>query len=290
MSFNRKTLSILKIAIVGDCHGLWSEIDNEILSLIKPDLVLFVGDISDGNIKIIKKINLLSVPSYVILGNHDRGRDKSGETLIKQIRLLKEKYCAWDLRIFNNDINILGGRPCSSGGGYYLSKEVMGVYGPITEDDSVRKIISSSVKARKDLPLIIISHTGPSGLGSEPNSICGKDWKKPSSDWGDRDLATAITKIQKERFVDLVIFGHMHNQLNRNLGSRKMFVIDKKGTSYLNAAIVPRYKTDSKGKKIINFSWVEFNNKKLSFISQRWYSNDGSLDKENILYESGNSS
>ena len=248
-------------------------------------MVLFVGDISDGNIKIVKKINLLSIPTYVILGNHDRGKDKSGETLLKQIRLLKDKYCAWDLRIFKNNINILGGRPCSSGGGYYLSKEVLGVYGPITEEDSVKKILSSSEKARKDLPLIIISHSGPSGLGSEPNSICGRDWKKPSSDWGDRDLSTAITKIQKERFVDLVIFGHMHNQLNRDLGSREMFITDKKGTSYLNAAIVPRYKRNLNGEIAINFTWVEFNNKKLSLVSQRWYSNDGNLEKENILYE-----
>ena len=55
-------------------------------------MVLFVGDISEGNIKIVKKINLLSIPTYVILGNHDRGKDKSGETLLKQIRLLKDKY------------------------------------------------------------------------------------------------------------------------------------------------------------------------------------------------------
>ncbi len=255
------------------------------MSSVKPDLVLFVGDISEGSIKIVKKINSLSIPSYVILGNHDRGKDRTGETLLKQIRILKEKYCAWDLKIFNNEINILGGRPCSSGGGYYLSKEVLGVYGPITEEDSVNKIINSSKKARDDLPLLIISHTGPSGLGSDPNSICGMDWKKPSSDWGDRDLSTAITKIQKERFVDLVIFGHMHNQLNRNLGIREMFITDKHGTSYLNTAIVPRYKKVDNGKIFINFSWVEFRNGKLSLVSQRWYNNNGDLVSENILFQ-----
>ena len=255
------------------------------MSSVNPDFVLFVGDISEGSIKIVKKINLLSIPSYVILGNHDRGKDKSGEALLKQIRILKEKYCAWDLKIFNNEINILGGRPCSSGGGYYLSKEVSGVYGPITEEDSVNRIINSSKKARNDLPFLIISHTGPSGLGSEPNSICGRDWKIPSLDWGDRDLSTAITKIQKERFVDLVVFGHMHSQLNRNQGLREMFITDKKGTAYLNTAIVPRYKKDEYGKISINFTWVEFKNKKLSHVSQRWYSNNGKIQKENILFE-----
>ena len=57
--YTEKILTNLKIAIVGDCHGQWSDADIRILSLIKPDVVLFVGDISDGSIKIIKKINLL---------------------------------------------------------------------------------------------------------------------------------------------------------------------------------------------------------------------------------------
>ena len=57
MTSNRKILTNLKIAIVGDCHCQWSESDIKILSIIKPDIVLFVGDISDGSVKIIKKIN-----------------------------------------------------------------------------------------------------------------------------------------------------------------------------------------------------------------------------------------
>jgi len=256
----------------------------KILSIINPDIVLFVGDISDGSVKIIKKINSIKIPTFVILGNHDRGKDSSGETLLKQIRVLREKYCAWDLRVFNDQINILFARPCSSGGGYYLSREVKGVYGPITEQDSVNKIIKGSDKNIKDLPLIIISHVGPSGLGSEPKSICGKDWKLPSSDWGDRDLATAITEIQKKRKVELVIFGHMHNHLKRNLGFREMFQTDNKGTAYLNTAVVPRYKSNDDGKLSIHFSWVEFEDKKLKSISHRWYSECGEIvEEENFL-------
>ena len=92
-----------------------------------------------------------------------------------------------------------------------------------------------------------MSHAGPSGLGSDSESICGKDWKKPSCDWGDRDLAVAISEIQKKRKIDLVIFGHMHNRLKRNQGLRNMFKIDKEGTFYLNSAIVPRYKKNIEG-------------------------------------------
>ena len=85
---------------------------------------------------------------------------------------------------------------------------------------TINKIIKCSEKTVEDIPLIIMSHAGPSGLGSEPKSICGKDWKLPSLDWGDRDLSVAISQIQKIRKVDHVIFGHMQNLLKRNLGLR----------------------------------------------------------------------
>ena len=259
--------------------------DVSILSKNKPDIVLFVGDISEGNIKILKKINSLEIPSFVILGNHDRGHDKSGEILLKHIRILQDKYCGWKLKIFNNQLNIIGARPCSSGGGYFLSKEMRGVYGPLTEEDSVKRIISCYKNSREDLPLLIIAHSGPLGLGSEPNSICGKDWKLPSMDWGDRDLSLAISKIQKERKLDLVVFGHTHNQLKRNLGGRKMFVLDKRGTAYLNCAVVPRYKKIANDEIIINFSWIEFQDNNLSYISQRWYTEFGEIFCEDILFQ-----
>ena len=83
----------------------------KVLSIIKPNIVLFVGDISDGSVKIIKKINEIQIPTFVILGNHDRGKDSTGETLSKQIRVLGEKNCAWDLKVFNNQINLLSARP-----------------------------------------------------------------------------------------------------------------------------------------------------------------------------------
>ena len=274
----------LKIAIVGDCHGLWSDADIQILSVVKPDFVLFVGDISEGRIKIIKEINRLDIPSYVILGNHDRGSDKTGETLLKQIKVLQEKFCGWKLKIFKNKINIVGGRPCSSGGGYFLAKEVLGIYGPLTEEQSARKIINCAIEACDDLPLIILAHAGPTGLGSESNSICGRDWKIPPLDWGDRDLNIALKEIKKNRKVDLVVFGHMHNTLNRNQGTRKMLKIDNEGTFYLNAAIVPRYKKDTKGNTLVNFSWVEFSDNKLIYIGQRWYSIYGQLVKEEKLF------
>ena len=160
-----------------------------------------------------------------------------------------------------------------------------GVYSPLTEEDSVKKIISCYENACPDLPLLILGHSGPIGLGSEPDSICGKDWKPPAMDWGDRDLSLAISKIQKERSLDIVVFGHTHNQLKRNQGLRKMFVVDKKGTAYLNCAVVPRYKKTENNEIIINFSWIEFQDNKLKLISQRWYTESGDIFSEDIFFQ-----
>jgi len=98
MPLNRKNSDKFKNCYCGDCHGQWSELDLKVLSIIKPNIVLFIGDISDGSVKIIKKINEIQIPTFVILGNHDRGKDSTGEILSKQIRVLGEKYCAWDLK------------------------------------------------------------------------------------------------------------------------------------------------------------------------------------------------
>ena len=97
-------------------------------------------------------------------------------------------------------------------------------------------------------------------------------------------LSTAISKIQKEGRLDIVIFGHTHNQLKRNLGERKMFVVDKRGTAYLNCAVVPRYKKNENDEIIINFSWIEFHDNKLSYISQRWYTELGDIFCEDKLF------
>ena len=133
---------------------------------------------------------------------------------------------------------------------------------------------------------MLLAHSGPSGLGSYASSICGKDWKEPALDWGDRDLSRAITNIQESRDVDIVIFGHMHNNLKRNQGNREMFVRDNKGTVYLNTAVVPRYKKNNVGELLINFSWVVFEEMKLKYVSQRWYGDLGEIVEEEIFFDS----
>ncbi|WP_342626385.1 MULTISPECIES: TIGR04168 family protein [unclassified Prochlorococcus] len=280
------TLTIIRIAIAGDLHGEWSHTDNELVHALNPDAILFVGDLDDGQIRIAKIINDLSIPTGIILGNHDKGIDTSGHQLKSQLDLLGDKDCGWGNCSWENLlISVVGARPCSAGGGYYLSEQVKSVYGHISIEESVDIIVNASRKLPSKLPLIILAHSGPTGLGSEVSSLCGRDWKAPSIDWGDKDLELSIDKIKKERSVDLVVFGHMHHELRRGRGIRDTFYIDStRGIAYLNAACVPRKGIDSNGTLLTHFSWVEFFNGKLMHASHRWYRDDFSLAyKEDLL-------
>ena len=279
----------MNIAIAGDLHGSWLDHDLEVLSKLEPDLVLFVGDLGESDLGASKLIKKLPFPTAVILGNHDRGNDKTGEFLRKQLNLLGQIHCGWSLLESSKlPVAIVGARPCSAGGGYYLSKEVKGVYGQVSLDESVSRIVKAAESAPIDVPLIILAHSGPEGLGSNADSPCGRDWKSPSIDWGDRDLALAIDKLRTKRLPELVVFGHTHHYLRNSEKKRKTFVIDRWGIKYLNAACVPRRGTDSKGNFLCHFSWVEFVNGKLIYASHRWFNNDCLILYEDILLSNKN--
>ena len=92
---------------------------------LNPDGVLFVGDLSDGDLRIVRGINKISIPTSVVLGNHDRGRDGSGNVLQAQLDLLGEKNCSWNLSKWTLDeLSVVGARPCSGGGGFFLTRTV----------------------------------------------------------------------------------------------------------------------------------------------------------------------
>ncbi len=251
-----------------------------------PDAVLFVGDLSDGDLCLVKSIKELGIPTALILGNHDRGRrDPTGSLLRSQLSLLGEIHCAWRWRKWDKpQVAVIGARPCSSGGGFRIAEAVESVYGQITLQESVDRIVLAASLAPPEWPLILLAHSGPTGLGSDANSLCGRDWKVPALDWGDKDLEIAIDQIRKKSPPDLVVFGHMHHALKRGKGDRKTFFEDVWGTYYLNAACVPRRGIDSLGRNLSHLSWVEFRNSKLSFAAHRWYLPDASIAYEQTLF------
>ena len=98
----------------------------------------------NGDIRLVKSINSLDFPKAVILGNHDRGTDLDGHQLIAQNNLLGKNNCAWSCKEFPQfPIAIVGGRPCSAGGGDYLSTQMQSVYGHVAIETSVNRIVDS---------------------------------------------------------------------------------------------------------------------------------------------------
>ncbi len=247
---------------------------------------MFVGDLSDGDIRIAKSITQLPFPKAVILGNHDRGGDPSGNVLQSQLRLLAGLHCGWKHLYWEElGVSVVGARPCSGGGGFHLSEAVKNVFGPITIEESVDRIVSATKRAQEDIPLIILAHSGPTGLGSDSNSICGRDWKKPAIDWGDKDLALAIDKIREFRNPELVVFGHMHHQLYRGGGIRKTFYKDQFGTFYLNTACVPRRVKDRDGNILSCFSQVDILEGKVIFAAHLWIASNGRIVYQETLLD-----
>ncbi|MEB3105213.1 MAG: TIGR04168 family protein [Cyanobacteriota bacterium] len=284
-------MPVLRLAVVGDPHGAWDGSDHTVLELIRPDALLVVGDLSDGQPQVPALLRRLELPVACIVGNHDTGKDASGRILRRQIDALGPLHCGWSLRHLDPPgLVVVGARPGSAGGGFHLSKAMLAAFGPLSLQESADRITQSALSADAALPLVLLAHCGPSGLGSEAADPCGRDWKKSACDWGDQDLALAIRQIRERRPLPLVVFGHMHHALKRGDGMRRTFCIDRAGTLYLNAACVPRHGRDGQGRELRHFSWVELENDgegkaTVLWASHRWYGLGGELLYEEVLHQ-----
>jgi uncharacterized protein (TIGR04168 family) len=231
------------------------------------------------------RLRKLSLPVACVLGNHDAAKDSSGRTLGRMEQALGALHCGWSLRILNPPgLAVVGGRPGSAGGGFHLSQAVKSHWGMMNLFDSADRITKAALSAPIEFPLVLLSHAGPSGLGSAAADPCGKDWKPPACDWGDQDLQEAILRIRKQRPIPLVVFGHMHHRLRRGAGNRRTLHRDRQGTIYLNAACVPRHRQCDEHGPLRHFSWVELSDEgEVLLASHRWYKADGSLFEEHCL-------
>ena len=228
--------------------------------------------------RLTRRITRLPFPIAVILGNHDRGRDPSGGILEQQLAVLGDLHCAWRAIHWPElPLTIVGARPCSAGGGFHLSKAVEAVYGPVSLETSADRIVHAAAGVPADQPLIVMAHCGPTGLGSDAASPCGRDWKTPAVDWGDQDLALALDRMARDRPADLVIFGHMHHALKRGSGLRQNLLRQRHGTALINAACVPRSGLDRYGRPLLHLSWAEFQGSRLTQLAHRWYTTDAEL-------------
>jgi hypothetical protein len=199
--------------------------------------------------------------------------------------LLGELHCGWGLRqLVPPGLAVVGGRPGTAGGGFHLSRAARAAFGPVDLQESAARIERAALAADPSLPLVLLAHSGPSGLGSEAHDPCGRDWKRPACDWGDQDLELAIERIRRHRPVPLVVFGHMHHRLWRQQGERRTLVRDRHGTLHLNAACVPRVGVDGQGRSLRHLSWITWGERGPVHVAHRWYGEGGELHYEQTLW------
>ena len=291
----------LLVAVIGDVHDRWELEDNLALQHLGVDLALFVGDFGNESVEIIRLIAQLPIPKAVILGNHDAwytasgwGRKKAPYDHSKEDRVQQQLdllgtahvgYSKLDLPQYN--LSVVGSRPFSWGGSKWKNQQFYRDRYQINNfAESTTRIVA---EARETLceNLIFIGHNGPFGLGEKPEDTCGKDWNPLGGDHGDPDFAAAIDKtLSLGKSISLVSFGHMHHRLRHRQDRRRTIVnTNSEGTVYLNAAAVPRIKTEN-SQKLRNFSLVTLEKAMVTAISLVWLDAQFAIASEEILYQS----
>ncbi|CAN6681376.1 unnamed protein product [Malus baccata var. baccata] len=264
------------------------------------------GDFGEENVELVKSVANLDFAKAVILGNHDAwhttrfsGKKKDGVQL--QLECLGEEHVGYRCLDYPTlKLSVVGGRPFSGGGKNLFRQKLLSTrFGVQDMDGSARRICKAASGAPEDHLVIFLAHNGPTGLGSNMDDICGKDWVFGGGDHGDPDLAQALSLLKETGKIcaPLVVFGHMHKELADGNGLRKMIVVGDDNTIYLNGAIVPRVKrlnveqgTPESCGTMRAFTVVEILNGTVDNIVESWVSVAGNritLEEEHFLFKSG---
>ncbi|TYI25522.1 hypothetical protein ES332_A05G055500v1 [Gossypium tomentosum] len=310
--------SLVRIAVVGDVHDDWNlEEDANALQFLKTSWkcsriwcssqVILVMK----NLELVQDVAALNFPKAVILGNHDswstqQFSSKKKDRVQLQLECLGQEHVGYKRLDFPLlKLSIVGGWPFSCGGQQIFRKRLLSArYGIQDMEGSAKRIYEAALGTPEDHLVILLAHNGSTGLGSELNDICGKDWVFGGGDHGDPDLAQAISHLKETTNVSipLLVFGHMHKELAHGNGLRKMIVVGADDIIYLNGAIVPRVKrsTNETSLHASNsdgtyraFTLVEILSGQVNKISESWVSvvgNETTLEEEHILFKSNGQS
>jgi len=290
----------ITVAVVGDIHDQWSEADGHALKALAVDLVLFVGDIGNEAVGLVRQIAALDLPKAVILGNHDAwysatdwGRKQcpynraTEDRVLQQLATLGATHVGYGkLDLPTLGITVIGGRPFSWGGSDWKHADFYRqYYGVNNFEESVARM-QQAIDTAAYNHLIFMGHCGPTGLGSDPEAPCGRDWNPIGGDFGDPDLAEAITYARaKGKTVSLVTFGHMHHGLrHRKDRLRQRVCTDQEGTLHLNAASVPRWVQVNGGTQR-NFSLVTIDGDQLKRAVLVWVDDNHQIAYNEVLFE-----
>lgn len=300
MTSQETHIETIKIAVVGDIHDQWEDDDELALKSLGVDLVLFVGDFGNESVEVVRAIASIDIPKAVVMGNHDAwytatewGRkkcpyDRTKEDWVQeQLDLLGETHVGYSKLDFPDfNLTVVGGRPFSWGGPEWKFADICQEKYDISDfEESAARIFAEVRDAYCD-NIIFLGHNGPSGLGDRAEDPCGKDWYPIGGDFGDPDLAEAISRtLTTKKNISLVTFGHMHHTLRHTKDKiRRRVFRSPEGIIYLNAASVPRI-IEKHRTRLRTFSLVSLQNGVVTQASQVWLSEDLQVLEEEILYQ-----
>ena len=267
------------VLVVGDIHRNRRPEDGLFLESGDHDLVLFVGDLGDEDVSMVRTVTEVQAPKAVILGNHDAWRSFSEKHVTKALResldLLGSDHLAYGVREWPEaGLSIIGARPFSWGGADLRCKEIYSeLYGVGSHEESAARIVDAARRAQHR-DILILAHNGPTGLSQESHDIWGKDFGKsrtPRGDWGDRDLELAIAQIKDLGFrVPCVVGGHMHHRLLYPRGALRTRFLRHHRTLYVNAAVVPRLRRQDGGPQLGHFLRLECGSGRVEALEELW--------------------
>ncbi len=253
-----------KIAVLGDLHGKWNQRDNEFFDRAGYDLLIFVGDLGGGTAaserEVIRSLRSLRVPSLVMPGNNDAHfldmlYGDGTETPSPPASLMTA--CGYSNHLISTragTVSVVAGRPCAMGGSEFsFGRELEKRYGVTGLEHSAGRL-KRLVDECPTESLIFLAHNGPFGLGGAAESPWARDFRLPEEmeeaspkDWGDSDLTEAIDYARAQgKSVLAVVAGHMHRS---SRGGKRVLVTERDGSSFLNAAVVPRIVTGQAGER-----------------------------------------
>ncbi|MDF3818500.1 metallophosphoesterase [Leptospira sp. 96542] len=250
----------MKFALIGDIHAYWDKEDIDYFNSSDYDFLFFTGDINGTPLQ--KKVSFegLTKRAYLIPGNWDStsligiigeviqsknlirlgqiGQNRRSKIFVNQIQPLSVMGYSTITVSKELDLSLLVGRPYAMGGGLSFAPNLRKNYFVSTMEESIEKY-KSLIQGVKEKNIFILSHNGPFGLGAEPKSMYGADFKKSGGDWGDLDLQEAI-KFAKQigKKVPVVMSGHMHHKVSKKKERETLQYTG--GTFYINGAKVPR--------------------------------------------------
>jgi len=260
-------MSTIRIAVIGDLHTHWDDLDIAHFNRADYDLLLFTGDLGGGSressLRIARSLSRLATPTLVMPGNNDtidieelaaelahrgairqlaavrRGLEPAGADSpgIAGVRLCG--YSAHRIGFGPAAVTLIAGRPHSMGGPELAFRPHMDAfYGVSSLTDSAARL-RALIDAAETRDLLFLAHNGPVGLGDRPADMWGCDFRPGAGDWGDPDLSEAIEHARGSgRRVLAVLAGHMH--LRTKCGRDRPWQTRRDGMLYVNAARVPR--------------------------------------------------